>query len=104
MKEAEKKTETEKPVKAKELKEEKVNHPLPPFESVRTLIIAAHRFQRGTKRKSTGALLSDSDSEEVEEDSAPPKSKSKSKPQPIKANPRKATLRAREERRYFLFG
>ena len=102
MKEAEKKTETEKPVKAKELKEEKVNHPLPSFESVRTLIIAAHRFQRGTKRKSTGALLSDSDSEEVEEDSAPPKSKSK--PQPIKANPRKTTLRAREEGRYFLFG
>jgi hypothetical protein len=102
VKEAEKKTETEKPVKAKELKEQKVNHPLPPFESVRTLIIAAHRFQRGTKRKSTGALLSDS--EEVEEDSAPPKSKYKYKPQPIKANPRKATLRAREEGRYFLFG
>jgi hypothetical protein len=32
VKEAEKKMEAEKPVKAKELKEEKVNHPLPPFE------------------------------------------------------------------------
>ncbi|KIM74243.1 hypothetical protein PILCRDRAFT_828402 [Piloderma croceum F 1598] len=75
-KEVKKKPEPEKPVKAKEIKDEK----------------------RGTKRKSTGALLSDSDSDS-EEDSAPPKPQTKplTKPQskaPPKAPPAKATSSA----------
>jgi DNA polymerase delta subunit 3 len=64
-----------------------------------TIII---HLQRGTKRKSTGALLSDSDSDS-EEDSAPPKPQTKplTKPQskaPPKAPPAKATSSAHVRR------
>jgi DNA polymerase delta subunit 3 len=52
-------------------------------------------IQRGTKRKSTGALLSDSDSEKSDEDEAPPKSKSKSSKAPPKPLPTKEKSSAR---------
>jgi hypothetical protein len=51
-------------------------------------------LQRGTKPKSTGALLSDSDSDS-EEDSAPPKPQSKA---PHKVPPAKETSSARVKR------
>jgi hypothetical protein len=64
-----------------------------------TIII---HLQRGTKRKSTGALLSDSDSDS-EEDSAPPKPQTKPQPKPQskappKAPPTKETSSARVKR------
>ena len=86
-KEAKKKPEIEKPVNAME---DKLNRlPLSvsysSVEIVRTLIIA-HHFQRGTKRKSIGVLLSHSKFDSDEKVYA----RLKSKP-PTKAYPRKRT-------------